>query len=396
MIHINRKFIRMILPVFFMFNAMVYFTGLPEISRLPLLVLGGMTGYAVSISLLENNRKILMFILCTLFFGFISKLANNNISLGTFLATFMYMGMSLILLKFKVDLRAARLLYWGLTFIFFCFMVTGVVSSNVLHHVSRNYISVLMLTSLILLYIVSKIHKKNITVVPPILFFAISFWAVGRGGILTSGIFLAGVLMIEFVVHGKYRDKRYLAALGLIVAAFLIVAFIEADTIGRIMESLLRRGFTSSSRTRFLEEYTSNMFSSVKNFIFGPPISTMSVQATHGGNFHNSFIQMHAYFGIFYFIAVIAGIGHSLAYFFRQKDYISVVIILSLMIRASTDRLFFSGYSEPFLFYYLFYPFYQNKPKSPVYQNMPKGPVPARDYIYKNNAQPRRKTLVSI
>lgn len=354
---INRKqlFPEILISIFFTYNALVYLTGWPEISRIFLLAFIGFTGYLFCFNILHKNIKISFFVLLIVLTGICSVVYNQNMRVGNFVSTILYIGMAMIMLKYKMNHDVIRIMFYGLSAFFLYKMFIGESSSEILYHVSRNYISVLMITNLNLLYLSDIDNNKPITLTPAILCFIISIWGIGRGGIIVSGLLLGGIALVKIFskLSGEQR-KILIIALGSLFVVFIII-LINTDFVSKYFVAFQTKGM-KTPRTFIYEEYLSAAKQTFMNLIFGPPMKNMNVSDVYSRNFHNSFIQMHAYYGLVFSIVVIFLLFNSLMFFAKRKDYVFVILILTLSMRAFTDRLFFSGYAEPLLYYYCFYP----------------------------------------
>lgn len=357
--------IKACIPIFLIYNALVYIAGFSETIRIIIAIIIGLIGYILCFDSIYINYKVLIFIALTIITGLCSLIYNSNMSIGNFVSTLFYIGMSLIMLKYKMNFNLVKALFYGLSIFFIFKIVSGIESNEVLYYVSRNYISVLMLTSTSLLYIGENDKKnKNISLIPAIIFLIISIWGFGRGGIITSGLFFIGIITIKiFTINSKYEKRILYIILGSFLVLFLAFCFDFEYMMGKYFISFDTKGI-ETPRTVIYQEYFNVSMQSFSNFIFGPSIEDMYIANIYSGNLHNSFIQMHAYYGILFSSMIILLLFNSILFFIKKKDYVKIILISSLIIRAFTDRLFFSGYSEILLYYYLLFPLVKGNNKS--------------------------------
>ncbi len=360
MIDKNKIFPSILILIFYIYNALVYLTGWPEITRIFLAIIIGFIGYLYCFSILYNDIRVSIFIALMLVMGLYGKIYNKNISAGNLVATISYIGMGLIMLRYKMNYKITRAMFYGLAIFFLYKIFIRVPSNEVLHHVSRNYISVLMLINISLLYISAIDNNKRIAMTPAILCFIISIWAVGRGGIITSGLLLTGILFIKFFLKGNKQNKKILIIVsGLFLIIFIKIA-IDLDFLSKYFVAFQTKGM-ETPRFFMYKEYLIAVKQKFLNFMLGAPLEETKTFVIYSGNFHNSFIQMHAYFGFLPFIVIVFFIFHSILFSIRTQNYVFVILIFILIVRAFTDRLFFSGYAEPLLYYYCFYPLVKPK-----------------------------------
>lgn len=351
----KKLFPEILIPIFFIYNALVYLTGWPEITRMFLVVITGSVGYLFCFNMIHKNVKIPFFILLTVLTGLCSMVYNQNMRAGNFIATILYIGMAMIMLKYKMNHNITRIMFYGLSIFFLYEMFMGESSSEVLYHVSRNYISVLMLTNLNLLYLSDIDNNQPITLTPAILCFIISMWGIGRGGIITSGLLLGGILLIKVFSKLSGEQKKFFIIISGSLLVILLIILMNTNILLKYFVAFQTKGM-KTPRTFIYKEYLSAAKETFMNSVLGPPMRDMRVSTVYSRNFHNSFIQAHAYYGLLFSIVIIFLLFNSLIFFIKRKNYVFVVLILTLAMRAFTDRLFFSGYAEPLLYYYCFYP----------------------------------------
>ena len=178
-------------------------------------------------------------------------------------------------------------------------------------------------------------RKKNeyINMLPVILVWILSLISRGRGGIISSTVFLIGVYIV------KYRSMKLIKKMIVISIFFLAIAIamlnisyiLEKLRTSVIMELFVSNGM-NSSRTRFWSEYIELAVSNLKNFVFGANISDTFIGRYLEGNPHNSFIEIHILNGIFSLITIIVlliknGIIGLIAYALIYLHYIRTVLV---------------------------------------------------------------------
>lgn len=72
-------------------------------------------------------------------------------------------------------------------------------------------------------------------------------------------------------------------------------------------------------------------------------------------NPHNSFIEIHMHNGIFTLMIVFIMLAKNGYISIKKQNYIYIVCMISIMIRAFTDHVFWPAYGTPILFYFMFY-----------------------------------------
>lgn len=358
----NKDFVlRNALMIFFIINSLVYLFNFPNKIRLLVMIGTGVVGYLGSLGFIKRNNAVILLLYTILVSGVTGRLYNGNISLGNYIATIMYLGIAIILLTGKLNPKFTRIYFYGLSAFFVYNILIEKGAHKVLYHVSRNYISVLMLAALALIYISDhktsnhKVNKK-VSVLPAFVFFIISVWAVGRGGILTSGFILAFIILfrINDIKNKDYRDIIISSFIVIIVVGGVI--FLSTGIPARYLSQFLIKGL-ETPRTIMYADYFSKTMDTPLNLIFGTPISSITEIVIKDRNLHNSFIQSHAYFGIVFFLMIITMILRALVYYYKEGNKVYLILLLGLVLRGFLDRLFFSGYMEPILYYLILYPY---------------------------------------
>lgn len=201
-------------------------------------------------------------------------------------------------------------------------------------------------------YIATVIQDVKWSLWPAILFFSLCFLAIGRGGILTSS-FLLITLSFYRLKHVRNIYKKYTYIFMAAIFAVLLCAYAlsTATDISDLFPRFQTKGAIDNSRLIIWTSYLINNLQSVHEFLFSSDIQ--KIVARFEGNLHNSLLQCYASFGLFVFIIIIGCIYMSLIYGIRNKEYIWSILFLTLILRSLTDRVFFQGYCEIYLYYFI-------------------------------------------
>ena len=286
-----------------------------------------------------------------------------NYSFSNLLYSFLYIGLSITLLNNK---------YSHISTVFILVFATITVLLRILQHVnmnhillanSRNYISILLLLPILLYYISCHDKKKPIYIIPVILYFYISIYAVGRGGIVSAG-FLTVTLCIYKANHIKNKAGRRIIWFFILIIAITMAIYLsnfDALVLNKILNTNFSRfflkGTTDVSRQTVWAAFFKNNMRSLGTFLVGSNVEL----ARYDGNLHNSFLQAYASYGLIGFLVLLSLIIRSAVQSIRQKDTLFLILLIALSFRALTDRVFFQGYCEIFLYYFIFYWDYQKR-----------------------------------
>lgn len=358
----KENFYKNLIPWFYILISCIYLIGLPTIYRVYFSFFIVIISIPVIANMLKRNPLLLVFFLLFIVSAISTNLHNYNHSMekSYFWSSLMYINMAILLLRYGPNFKYSKFLFYIVSLFFVCNMIIGVKSDTVLQHISRNYISVLMLVNMNLYYIGAKGEKKDLGLLPAILFFIISVWSVGRGPIITSGFFLTCILLIKIFREENKVYKKSLIISLIILIIILSIFVVDFDFILNYFVQFKIKGAVDASRISIYKEYFSASVNSISNFLLGVSIESLYSGQVYSGNLHNSFLQMHAYFGLTFSAVVLVLLFKSIIFFVKRKDFVMVALILTLLIRASTDMLFFTGYPEVFLYYYCLYPYIRN------------------------------------
>ncbi len=265
-------------------------------------------------------------------------------------------GIALILLRGYVYSCAGYLIFYSLTAYFLSFMLAGVNISSVMEFNSWNNISMLMLVACISLYIILSMENKKIDLKPAAVTLIISIWAVGRSGIISSLILLLGLIFIKFRAKPKYIVIicLFITSLVCIFLTFGIDYYLyeaeNANAIRHLAESM-ERG--QSERWPIWTNYYNNL--DISRVIFGVNVAEDPWPEGEGlaYNYHNAFIFLHAQTGLMGLITLALMIL-SIFKFYRINQ-VFLILLMTLILRSSTDVVFFFSRFDFIPFFFIFY-----------------------------------------
>lgn len=240
--------------------------------------------------------------------------------------------------------------------IFYVYHIVAGTDPNFLFSVSRNYVSIILLVQISLLYITEHLEKKKISVLPSYINLFLSIWAVGRAGIIVSflmiiGVYVARIRNQSIVINFRYLYKVLGVILGLLIIMFIIM---DPRVVYERLEYYLSRGLQSSGRSMIIKEYLLNMVSDIKMFFWGVPIDGNEIFIKWDGNLHNSYLRAHYTYGLIGVIILIAGILNSIYRYFKSSKVIFLFLLLSICVRLLTDTAAFYGVFDPLIFYFIY------------------------------------------
>lgn len=345
-----------------------------------------------------KHKNIKIFLLTVLLFGIgiVSILFNHNYNLIYYLTLVRYIGIVIyILYEPRNKLIMTFLIY--LTLLLFLPAFTEPLGYSIFTRVSRNHHSIILLVVNFVYATTFFQRKEPVPVVPTMVATFIVVFAGGRGGIISYQVFLIGILIYNLQISKKKNESffscfmRYLKPTLCSIFAFLILLTIfgvkkqKVNTYlkdpnnefkkaySNIVESeedldpielehnekygFSQKGFASRGRIKLIQLYISYVFSDFAFFLFGVPLTTNDYFKRFLFNLHNSYLKLHAGFGIAGFIIMLFLGLLSLRKIIKNKEWGLGIILLSACIRAFIDIAAFPGPLDIIILYYFLYPF---------------------------------------
>jgi hypothetical protein len=275
-------------------------------------------------------------------------------------------GIALLLTRKTIKTWGALIPFYFLSAFFFYSIGIGKLPDEVLV-CSHNGVSLMVLVGSISCYLVS--DKKEIDLLPSIITLIISFWAIGRSGILASSILFSGLAFLKYKREAK-PIYFFIAVISFFMTtAFLIWPILEpgGDYLKHIFANMdkpaaitnyIDKTFTpnesKSERLVIWLNYYNNL--NLERFLFGSNVYTdyWPEAQLYAYNYHNSFINFHSKAGLMSFITAILIFFSSL--FFAKSNSMYSLIIFVIFIRWSTDNgLFFESWD--FIAYFFIFTF---------------------------------------
>ena len=281
----------------------------------------------------------------------------QNYTFGNVAYTLIYIGLSTILLQNKYSHKMTLILYAFTSLTIIVKLIQNVNVNHIMLATSRNYISVLLLLPMMFYYISCHDKNKPFSVFPVISFFFIGIFSLGRGGVASAG-YLTVALCIYKVMHINNKRQKLIIWMIIVLTTMLAIIYIsglDSLVFGQFLNAnfsrFVQKGVTDEARLYYWSSFLENNKQSFLTFLFGSDVHLIRSD----GNLHNSFLQSYAAFGIVGFLIIIGLSIRSMFMSIRKKDYLYLILFIGLAIRAFTDVIFFQGYCEIFLYYFLFY-----------------------------------------
>lgn len=188
--------------------------------------------------------------------------------------------------------------------------------------------------------------------------FVICIFGLGRGSIIVASLILFICLFGNTLLIKVKKDRLILLSLILIGLGPLIFIFYYSsreifEVIGALFDgSKFSSGVLDEHRGRILSDYLGKL--DVVGLLLGTSYEQTSINQLYGGNPHSSFIRAHSFYGILALCAIFLPV---LALALSKRDsiqkFISILLVLLALIRATSEPIFFPSTLD--FFYYLYF-----------------------------------------
>jgi len=351
-----------LLPIiYYIGNFFKLYSSQIEISFL-LLAFTGLFGLLViwNNGLLRLDRMVVFYLIFMTMITAGVFIGGHNLSLIDLASSALLVGITGLMLMFPWNEKQGAVAFY----IAFAFMLLRMIqhSETVLQVGSNNYVSILLIIMAALYYLPYEWNEKKLTIIsliPAFLTFFLSVLAAGRGGILTSGMMLAGIIGIYVLSHISNRQGRMIAVACMIVAAAAVV-LIGMKMISRLGD-FGSDGFNNAIRLTMWKQYIKGALSSPKYLMLGYPLGKIATIARFNNNPHNSFVLLHAIGGILPCILFFVYFIKAAVSYLKNKNYIALLMLLTIFVRGMTDKFIFGQYGMPVLVFLILFPYYRTK-----------------------------------
>ena len=215
---------------------------------------------------------------------------------------------------------------------------------------SRNYISFFLIIT-VLPYYINKINfHKSFSILPALITLILCLYSLGRSGIISSFI-----LFFTILFFSNFKFKKIIFS-GFIISFFTFFVyflnFMDGAEFSRIVEISNYKDL--GGRSTIILNYLNNL--TFLNFIFGLDTDTYEIL-----NLGGSYFPGHVHSSILNFISVV-GVGAFIFFkylfdksrFFIKKNPALFFLILSLLLRITTEIGMLFGYFDYVIWTFIF------------------------------------------
>lgn len=287
-------------------------------------------------------------------FMILSLFYNGNADYMDLLWIWAYMGIAILTYEFEISKRT----YWNIAYFIIAliciYVVRGGAADNLLSMGSQNNISAYVIFFVIMGYLSIMKEKRAIKYYAGFLTLAICLWTGSRAGIISASLLLVGTFLYNFLaIKGQKIQSLVKWCVLICFAVWAVNHFFGKYLLG--LTAKLDRYGSGSIRTEIWREYIQGIKENIGNFFLGASTSNGTYRwlSFYNGNTHNSFLMLHAKFGLFAFGLLIVLIFLVVHKAIKEKNYIMIIILL-----AASARMFFDWIAFPGLYDVLFWYMY--------------------------------------
>ena len=328
--------------------------------RFGILLIAGILGFCQMQSDEIKNIRILFFVILCAFSWAVSFMMRGDGAYkpDLFLYSLLYMGLAVNMTSHRHnDIWAGILFYIVCGISLFRLVVMGEPIRGFLKEGSSyNFISALILLYLSYYCIALNQNGKPIPYLAAFVFAWLCIVAYGRGGIVT-GLFFLAIVTVLGVRDETNKSRRQMLALVTVltiiiggIVGFLYIRQNNYELINKLFAKFYVRSNEKEPRLEIWSMYLTECSKRVMTILFGANPDKVGYE----GNLHNAFFQMYAHFGLLPFLLLVYSYIRLSVYTYRKKNMYLFCLLLTIAVRAMTDKIAFQGYCEPLFYYAVF------------------------------------------
>lgn len=300
----------------------------------------GLLGYFILSKQVSRNLSSIVLLISIDLIGGFALLINRSHSIANILILFVSHMLGLYLYCFRKDLKkVVNIIY---CMILFMAMYTAITPQVLVNEdfgeymtkfstlVGGNSISIfcLLFVSIDLIYRYNS--RKKINYFFPILSLTISAIGGGTGGVLALSLLIIGLLCINWE-----KNRISIIKTVIVIGIGILVLFISSN-----FYKVLLILSDDNSRFWIWSNYLNCATNSITEFVFGGIVDHISFLEEQR-NMHNTFLNLHYYYGLIPCVFYIAVILKTLLYNLKKKNMLMVLILGVLCVRGMTDETTF-------------------------------------------------------
>lgn len=231
-------------------------------------------------------------------------------------------------------------------------IIIGVDPNYILDGRSRNMVSFYTFMFASYYYIEKYRHTQKLELWPALIVLYVAILTTGRSGIIVATLLLLLVSYFKTSEASRLKKIMYLLVLFVLVIALFGGLYDAFETV--ISNKLTRfeeRGFDSDERSAITYQYIASISEDITQLLFGSTLDNY-IFPIFDYNLHNSFLSLHYFTGIFSIVVFILILK---ALFFSKGELFLRGLLFILLLRGTTDQIFFFNFNDVIIFYLLFF-----------------------------------------
>lgn len=274
----------------------------------------------------------------------------KNRSFVFFILVATYFSLGLLIIKSKLNINIMKFSFIVHVLFFSIHIIIGD-NPNELFSISQNVISSIMMVQCTIVYISEYQNGKNITILPALITVLISAWAGGRAGFLCSLLILFSV-----IIFSKNKKEitigKIMFIVSLSIVLLVLIKFVFSDFFIQILNRLTDQGIVESVRSELIERYFYRI--SLEDIILGRNLAFDPLYRFVSLNTHNSYLQLHAIYGLFGIIAIFFGLIKQISIYIKSKNFLLLFILITILIRIFSETHAFTNFMDPIIYWLIF------------------------------------------
>lgn len=268
--------------------------------------------------------------------------------LSVFLFLISHIGLAIHIIENKKSLKILVYIYMIMNLVLIYYFFLGISPSDISEYSSENIVSFIYLSFSVLIIGLYYREKSQVLITPALLSTIVSFWTMGRSGIISSVIILVGIMLL------KYKNKLNKLSISLVFIFLSIFGYYLINLVGELTQNVIYRFgerstvIEGSPRIEIAKAYFSDL--DLPKILFGQDVKEHYYEGFT--NLHNSYLDVHYNFG-FGGILIIFILISVLIYLFISRQYLYFILMFSLLLRAMTDTVLFGGMYDYVWIYFI-------------------------------------------
>lgn len=334
------------------------------------------------IKLAMDNRlcraMILIVIVAYLLTGLINFTIIGNVNIRAIGNDMLLFGVMIMMFAYPMDYINATIFFYISIAVFIVAYFTGIQASTLLTS-SGNYVSVLIILAAAIYYISLNNSGKAfrlIHVMPSFICLLLAVWAGGRGGILSCTVLfvlLIGYYLANYVRAGGARRYVFVLIVSSVVVIYLCLYSINFIDIFMSLGKWSSRGIDNTARELIWNSYFEKMDENLLYILNGAPLNDIAILQIYDNNTHNSFIQLHANNGLIMFVLFAFLMIKAFLYQIKNKQFLLLIILITVVIRGMTDKFIFGQYGMPIIMLLVLEPYLDRYDKKKLNADLSSG-----------------------